>query len=95
MEGSAHQNLAVGLHRKGKDKIVRVGVKAGVQRAVGIKPRNAVVGLAADADPAAHHNLAVGLHRKGMDLAVGVGVKAGVERAVGIKPRNAVVGWPP
>ncbi|HYK24471.1 MAG TPA: hypothetical protein VEU75_07380, partial [Candidatus Acidoferrum sp.] len=69
MEGPAHQNLAVDLDRNGKDKIVGVGVKAGVQRAVGIKPRNAVAGLAADAgEEPAHQNLAIGLHCKGTDV---------------------------
>ena len=36
-EVPAHQNLAVGLHCNGKDTLVRVGVKGGDQRAVGIK----------------------------------------------------------
>ena len=97
-EDPAHQNLAIGLHRKGKDstrscRIGDVGVKAGVERAVGTKPRNVVAGLAADAaEGAAHQNLAVGLHCKGTDYTVRVGVKAGVERAVGIKPRDLVAG---
>ena len=48
-ETAAHQNLAVRLHRDGKDKIVRVRVERISQAGRWIEPGDAIARLAADA----------------------------------------------
>ena len=95
VEVARDQHLAVGLDRQGVDRVVcpGAGVKAGVQRAVTVQPRDAVAACAVDrGEVAPDERLAVGLDRHGIhqDIRPGAGVKAGVQRAIGVQPRDAI-----
>ena len=100
-EGAADDDLAVSLDDDGGDLRSEaagdVGVKRGVERAVGIEPSEAVarggsgrvVGLKRG-EETADKDLAVGLERDGGDLVVGVGVEVEIEGTVGVETGDVV-----
>jgi len=94
-EGSPDQDLAVGLHRHGLDAVGGVGIEVGVERTVGIEPRQTVAvsrtgGTVGSqlGEIAADQNPAVGLQRDGVDHVVGARVEAVVEGAIGVEARH-------
>ena len=100
-EGAADDDLAVGLDDDGRDlrgeAAGDVGVKRGVEGAVGIEPGEAVarggsgrvVGLEGR-KKTADEDLPVRLERDGGDLVVGVGVEIEIEGTVGVETGDVV-----
>src|SRR5262249_34955426 len=80
-ESAGDENLAVGLHGNGIDKIIRVEIrKRAVKSAIGVEPRDVVSCLTGDGkEGATEDDLAIGLHGDSRNKIVGVWVKA-VER---------------
>ena len=75
-ETAAEQNLAVGLHRDARDKTVRTGIKARIQRAIGVQPRDVIARLAEHrAELTPDDDLAIGLYRANKYSVVNIEVK--------------------
>ena len=83
------------MEGEAKDGGVGARVVGGVERAIGVEPREVVANRGADrAEGAADDDFAVGLDDDRCDLrgeaAGDVGVKRGVEGAVGVEPSETV-----
>ena len=64
-EVTSHHDLAVRLHRQGRDNTVRPWVEGRVQAAIRVEPPDVVARLPAQrGELAPHHDLAVRLHRQ-------------------------------
>src|SRR5262245_31203810 len=81
-EAAACENLAVRLHRDGKDISVRVRVESAVERAIRIEPSDVEARHSQNADEAAaNENLAVWLNGGGVNKAVDVRIES-IERGL-------------
>src|SRR5436309_438367 len=72
-------------------------VKARVQAAIAVKPRNAIASRAVVAsEPPADEHLAVALQGDGVDPVVcaSAGIKGRIESSIAVKPRNPVASRP-
>ncbi len=95
IEATGDNNLAVILYGKGADFVVRAGtrIKACVQTAVGIEPRDVT---ARDAvylsENSSDHDLAVGLNSNGVNALIRAtaGIEAHIDAAIGIKPGDEI-----
>ena len=101
---SANYDFAISLHYDTKDCAVfrlsppatRTGIKASVNRAVGIQSRDAAArdraaaAATASSEISSDQNLAVRLQRNSGDSIIRTGIKGHVERPIGIQPCDTV-----
>ena len=89
--------LAIRLHHEFGHIPARVGIETGIERAIGIDPRDMValrgrgraIGLERG-ESATEQNFAIRLHRDQSHIGIGVGIEIGVQRTVGIEPRDVM-----
>ena len=81
-EGATEQHLAIRLHRQAKDAAARIGIEVHVQRAVGIKPGDAVARHSEHGGKGTpDQHLAIRLHGYARYGAVRIGIKVRIEIA--------------
>ena len=91
-EKPRHHHLAVWLQRQAEHAAIGTGagVKAGVQRPIGVQSRNAVARAAIDVgEKPCDQHLAVWLHGQVVDPPINDRVEGSVDRAIGVQPGNA------
>ena len=93
VELAPEDDLSVRLHRQAIDDIICIGIKGGIDRAIGVQPGDVVARLASNGgEPSSHDDLTVGLHGHTIDAAVGIGIEPRVHRTVRMEPHEMVAG---
>ena len=93
---SGDEHPAIRLHGHTPNGVVRVGIEAAIQRAVGMKPGDAVPrGAANGGEIAAEYHLAVRLERQGVNAAVQVGIEGAIQRPIRVDTCKVAAKVPP